>query len=83
LVEKLANFKQQKLQIIRVGHPARLLPSVLNKSLDVMLFNDDSAKILTDIRNDMDNVFKTLAKTRQKQERYKLKGKRKLKINKK
>ncbi|KAK2493623.1 hypothetical protein MC885_008398, partial [Smutsia gigantea] len=64
LVERLA---QGTLRILRLGHPARLLESIQQHSLDAVLARSDSAQIVTDIRKDIDQV-KT-KKTQDKREK--------------
>ncbi|XP_076971556.1 DNA-binding protein SMUBP-2 isoform X2 [Tamandua tetradactyla] len=53
LVERLARCKQR---ILRLGHPARLLESIQQHSLDAVLARGDTAQIVTDIRRDIDQV---------------------------
>lgn len=67
MVEKLA---EHKIKICRVGHPARILPATLSSSLDSMVFESDSAQLCKDIRNEMNNVFKNLRKTRERSEKF-------------
>ena len=66
IVERLA---PHKLPIIRLGHPARLLPSVLNHSLDVLTRTSDAAEIVKDIRTEMDAKQASIKKTRNGRER--------------
>lgn len=54
LVERLARSKQR---IVRLGHPARLLDSIQQHSLDAVLARSDSAQIVADIRKDIDQAF--------------------------
>lgn len=54
LVERLALCKKQ---ILRLGHPARLLESVQQHSLDAVLARSDNAQIVADIRRDIDQAF--------------------------
>lgn len=54
LVERLAQCKQR---IVRLGHPARLLASTQQHSLDAVVARSDSAQLVADIRKDMDQVF--------------------------
>ncbi|XP_004393861.1 PREDICTED: DNA-binding protein SMUBP-2 [Odobenus rosmarus divergens] len=61
LVERLAQCKQR---ILRLGHPARLLESTQQHSLDAVLARSDSAQVVADIRKDIDQA---LAKNRQTQ----------------
>ncbi|WPH02422.1 DNA polymerase alpha-associated DNA helicase A-like protein [Acrodontium crateriforme] len=66
IVERLA---AHKVPMVRLGHPARLLPSVLNHSLEVLTKTSDAAAIVTDIRNEMDAKQTSIRKTRNGRER--------------
>ncbi|EKG20325.1 ATPase AAA+ type core [Macrophomina phaseolina MS6] len=66
IVERLA---PHKVPIIRLGHPARLLPSVINHSLDVLTRTSDAAAIVQDIRKEMDAKQASIKKTRNGRER--------------
>ena len=66
IVERLA---PHKLPIIRLGHPARLLPSVLNHSLDVLTQTSEAAVIVKDVRKEMDAKQASIKKTRSGRER--------------
>nr|XP_020826557.1 DNA-binding protein SMUBP-2 isoform X2 [Phascolarctos cinereus] len=61
LVERLA---AQKLRVLRLGHPARLLDAIQHHCLDAVLARSDHAQIVADIRKDIDQVKskKTLEK---------------------
>lgn len=66
LVERLALCKKR---ILRLGHPARLLESVQQHSLDAVLARSDNAQIVADIRRDIDQVFGKNKKTQDKREK--------------
>ena len=66
IVERLA---PHKLPIIRLGHPARLLPSVLSHSLDVLTQTSEAAVIVKDVRKEMDAKQASIKKTRNGRER--------------
>ncbi|KAF2748740.1 P-loop containing nucleoside triphosphate hydrolase protein [Sporormia fimetaria CBS 119925] len=66
IVERLA---PHKVPMIRLGHPARLLPSVLNHSLDVLTRTSDAAALVQDIRKEMDDKQASIRKTRNARER--------------
>lgn len=66
LVERLSSYK---VPMVRVGHPARLLPSVLNHSLDVLSRTSEAAVIVQDIRKEMDAKLASIRKTRNARER--------------
>ena len=51
IVERLSS---RKVPMVRLGHPARLLPGVLNHSLEVLTKTSDAAAIVSDIRGEMD-----------------------------
>jgi DNA polymerase alpha-associated DNA helicase A len=54
---------------VRLGHPARLLPSVLNHSLDVLTQTSDAAAIVKDVRREMDTKQASIRKTKSGRER--------------
>ncbi|KAF2005554.1 P-loop containing nucleoside triphosphate hydrolase protein [Amniculicola lignicola CBS 123094] len=66
IVERLAAYK---VPMIRLGHPARLLPSVLNHSLDVLTRTSEAAALVQDIRKEMDDKQSSIRKTRNAKER--------------
>lgn len=53
LVERLAG---QGARVLRLGHPARLLPHIQRHCLDAVLARGDSARIVADIRKDIDQA---------------------------
>ena len=66
IVERLA---PHRVPIVRLGHPARLLPSVLNHSLDVLTRTSEAAEIVHDIRKEIDAKEASIRKTRSGRER--------------
>lgn len=66
IVERLA---VHKLPILRLGHPARLLPSVLNHSLDVLTQTSEAGVIVKDVRSEMDAKQASIKKTKSGRER--------------
>ncbi len=71
IVERLA---PHKVPIIRLGHPARLLPSVLNHSLDVLTQTSEAAAIVRDVKQEMDSKQASIRKTRNGRERRAIYG---------
>ncbi|KAL8683241.1 MAG: hypothetical protein Q9186_000743 [Xanthomendoza sp. 1 TL-2023] len=71
IVERLA---PHKLPIVRLGHPARLLPSVLDHSLDVLTQTSEAAAIVKDVRKEMDAKQASIKKTRSGKERRAIYG---------
>ncbi|KAH8155178.1 uncharacterized protein LAJ45_00187 [Morchella importuna] len=48
------------LPIIRLGHPARLLPRVLERSLDALTRTSEAGEIVSDVRREMDDLLSKL-----------------------
>lgn len=71
IVERLA---LHGVSLVRLGHPARLLPSVLDHSLDVLLHSSDAASIIRDIRVEMDQKQASIKKTKSGKERHAIYG---------
>lgn len=69
LVERLA---KNKVKVLRLGHPARLLESIQKHSLDAVLAHSDNTNIISDIRKDMDKAFNEIKKARDKGQRSNL-----------
>ncbi|RYP65947.1 hypothetical protein DL769_006174 [Monosporascus sp. CRB-8-3] len=66
IVERLSSHR---LPILRLGHPARLLPSVLNHSLDVLTQTSEAGMIVKDVRSEMDAKQASVKKTKSGRER--------------
>lgn len=66
IVERLS---PHKIPILRLGHPARLLPSVLNHSLEVLTQTSEAGQIVKDVRTEMDAKQASIKKTRNGRER--------------
>ncbi|KAL1993661.1 hypothetical protein VTN49DRAFT_2330 [Thermomyces lanuginosus] len=66
IVERLA---PHQIPIVRVGHPARLLHSVLDHSLEVLTQTSEAAEIVRDVRKEIDEKQASIRKTRNGRER--------------
>ncbi|KAI1412651.1 DNA helicase [Hypoxylon sp. FL1857] len=66
IVERLS---PHRVPIVRLGHPARLLPSVLNHSLDVLTQTSEAGLIVKDVRTEMDAKQASIKKTQSGKER--------------
>ncbi|KAI8869457.1 putative DNA-binding protein [Ramicandelaber brevisporus] len=66
LAERLVSHK---VPLVRIGHPARLLPSVVNSCLDVMTRSSDNGAILKDVQKDLDKALAQAAKAKRKSDR--------------
>ncbi len=53
LLEKVSSFEPEKYRPLRLGHPARLLPSVLPFAMENVLLRSVNASLCTDIRVEM------------------------------
>ncbi|XP_067849812.1 DNA-binding protein SMUBP-2 isoform X2 [Heptranchias perlo] len=71
LVERLAQFKAQ---VLRLGHPARLLESIQRHSLDAVLAHSDNTQIVMDIRKDIDQAFAKMKKAQDRGEKVHFRG---------
>lgn len=71
IVERLAPYK---VPMVRLGHPARLLPSVLDHSLEVLTKTSEAAALVRDIRKEMDDKQASIRKTRSGKERREVYG---------
>ncbi|KAK5170420.1 uncharacterized protein LTR77_005008 [Saxophila tyrrhenica] len=71
IVERLS---PHKVPMVRLGHPARLLPGVLNHSLEVLTKTSEAAAIVQDIRGEMDAKQASIRKTRNGRERKAIYG---------
>jgi DNA polymerase alpha-associated DNA helicase A len=71
IVERLA---PHRVPMVRLGHPARLLPSVLNHSLEVLTRTSEAAAIVQDVRKEMDDKQASIRKTRNGRERRAIYG---------
>ncbi|EER45641.1 insulin II gene enhancer-binding protein rip1 [Histoplasma capsulatum H143] len=66
IVERLA---PHKVPLVRIGHPARLLSTVLDHSLEVLIQTSDAAAIVKDIRKEIEVKQASIRKTRSGRER--------------
>jgi len=48
---------------VRIGHPARLLPGVVARSLDILVRTSEAAEIVGDVRKELDEKMKGMAAT--------------------
>ncbi|KAF4870661.1 DNA polymerase alpha-associated DNA helicase A [Colletotrichum siamense] len=71
IVERLA---PHKIPILRLGHPARLQPSVVAHSLDVLTQTSEAGAIVKDVRAEMDAKQASIKKTRNGRERRQIYG---------
>jgi len=61
----IKSHKKAKLpRMVRLGHPARLHPSVLQHSLEALIRSADGTEIVNDCRNEMKDFMKLLTNSR-------------------
>ncbi|WCJ33922.1 DNA-binding protein putative [Euphorbia peplus] len=63
IVERLV---PHRVKLVRVGHPARLLPQVLDSALDAQVLKGDNSGLANDIRKEMKALNGKLLKTKDK-----------------
>jgi len=68
IVERLA-ASSPSTPLVRVGHPARLLPSVLDHSLEVLTRTSEAGAIVKDIREEIDQKIASTKKAKGGKER--------------
>jgi len=66
LVERLA---AGGARVVRIGHPARLLPAVLEHSLDAIVEGAEGSRIALDARRELEREERKLRRTRDRAER--------------
>lgn len=71
LVERLA---QIEAQVLRLGHPARLLESIHRHSLDAVLAHGDNTQIVLEIRKDIDQAFAKMKKAQDRGQKVHFRG---------
>lgn len=75
LVERLAQHKQK---VVRLGHPARVLPHIQKYSLDAILSSSEETRLVEDVRKDLDKNLSAIRKTRDHGEKQKNTRRRKV-----
>ncbi|MCO5594805.1 hypothetical protein L7F22_048839 [Adiantum nelumboides] len=66
MVERLSSHK---VKLVRLGHPARLLPQVLEKALDAQVMKADNSALANDVRKEMKALNLKLLKTKDRRSR--------------
>ncbi|XP_057982416.1 uncharacterized protein LOC131167640 [Malania oleifera] len=66
IVERLV---PHRVKLVRLGHPARLLPQVLESALDAKVLRGDNSSLANDIRKEMKLLNGKLLKTKDKNTR--------------
>lgn len=61
LAEKLTGTEAK---IVRVGHPARLLPAVVENSLDALVEKSEGQRLIRQLQQDLDTCLKRMKRTR-------------------
>ncbi len=57
------------LDVVRIGHPARLLPAVIEHSLDVKVAAHPNTRVAQGLRRDLAEILRRLARARDRVER--------------
>lgn len=69
LVERLS---KSKIDMVRIGHPARILDSVMMYSLDILTSTSEGGEIVKGVRKELDYTLSKASTTKRKSEKYKL-----------
>ncbi|KAJ2400383.1 hypothetical protein GGI23_002066 [Coemansia sp. RSA 2559] len=70
LVERLGRLRE--FPMVRLGHPARLLPAAVAHSLDSQTRNSNQGDMLKDVRKEMDKALARISKCKRYEERREL-----------
>lgn len=62
------------MNIVRIGHPARVLPTVIDHTLDIITRTCDSGQIVSDVRKEMDETLSNIRKSKNRSERRAMYG---------
>lgn len=60
ITERLAKSFISGLRFVRIGHPARLLPTVLSHSLESLLAESNAHDVCADIKREMESLLQSL-----------------------
>lgn len=66
IVERLASYR---VKLVRLGHPARLLPQVLESALDSQVMRADNSALANDVKKEMKLMNNKLLKTKDRSSR--------------
>lgn len=69
LARLVAENTKNNLRLVRLGHPARLQPAILPYCLEALVQRADGTEIVQDVRNELHEYLKILAKPRGKDKR--------------
>lgn len=65
VAERLA-ASTQRLNFVRAGHPARIIPSVVKYGLEAQLAKTEDAELVRDIRAELESLETQISKTKEK-----------------
>ncbi|KAJ2219450.1 hypothetical protein IW143_002678, partial [Coemansia sp. RSA 520] len=72
LVERLARVRD--IRLVRLGHPARILPGAVSHSLSYQTKYSDQGALLRDVRAELDSALSRISKCKRAAERRELYG---------
>ena len=70
----LLRLTHSKIPLVRLGHPARVIPQLVMHTLDYRLRSGDDGALCNDIRNEVDGALKKLKKSKSSMEKKSLYG---------
>eukprot|EP00002_Diphylleia_rotans_P020124 TRINITY_DN3900_c0_g1_i1.p1 TRINITY_DN3900_c0_g1~~TRINITY_DN3900_c0_g1_i1.p1 ORF type:complete len:1003 (+),score=233.75 TRINITY_DN3900_c0_g1_i1:48-3056(+) len=62
------------IKFVRLGHPARILPSVIPYTLDSLINKAEGTEIVADVKKELDMILKSFAKVKDRSEIFRLRG---------
>lgn len=72
IIEKITSHKQNMVPMVRLGHPSRVLPSILQLTLDAQVKTCESGQIVREIREEIDSNLRKMSKAKSKSEKRNL-----------
>lgn len=67
MLEKLMEHKGT-VNACRIGHPARVLPSIMKYTLDALVANSDYAKEVSTLKKELNRLVEKISKAKDKNE---------------
>eukprot|EP00537_Pseudo-nitzschia_pungens_P007889 CAMPEP_0172377752 /NCGR_PEP_ID=MMETSP1060-20121228/69070_1 /TAXON_ID=37318 /ORGANISM="Pseudo-nitzschia pungens, Strain cf. cingulata" /LENGTH=1157 /DNA_ID=CAMNT_0013105461 /DNA_START=1692 /DNA_END=5165 /DNA_ORIENTATION=+ len=58
-----ASSKQKSLRTVRLGHPARIKPSIIKHSLEALVQSSDGTEVVRDVRNELESYLKVISRS--------------------
>ncbi len=61
-----STFNESNMRAVRIGHPARIQPSILRYSLEALVQNSEGTEIVSDIRSELQSYLRIASNPKSK-----------------